>query len=251
MSGTSPPRPHADRFDLSPKSEASEPEKLKRARLGRLKVYEHIRQTHEHYWKCFNWERLLKLSRTNSDNVGGPLNRVGNANNVGQYHSSNLSLSNSGNSESPPLNNNRSEGQDLRTLGPWSEPDSDDSPQLFSGYSPLMHQVLDPSVVQFLNFFHLPQNTRGTNLGYAFVHFRDKQVAHRFKEIFNGIKFTHSRDPGGRGGSPESQTQTTKILEIQETSADMIPYWRGIFLQQQRRRNMFWFDDESFEKYYE
>ncbi|CAD7924392.1 unnamed protein product [Amoebophrya sp. A120] len=108
-------------------------------------------------------------------------------------------------------------------MGPWSKENT------------VVHAVsqqLDPVVAQFVDFFDLPQNLRGVNLGYAFLHFRSRKIAARFTELLNGM-----RCPG----------KSVKRLEMMVTTARRIPFMDGMRLQEVKpTRTMFWFDEERF-----
>merc|ERR1719199_827890 len=106
----------------------------------------------------------------------------------------------------------------------------------------LLSAELDPVVLDYIDFFHQPQNLKGFNLGYAFANFRSKGLADRFIELLNEFGF-----PSNSRKSLElllSQAKPVyKAMDVdEEKSRD------GTLSKRKRLRlaTRFWFDHEPF-----
>lgn len=208
---------------------------------SKRKFYKRIHETHEEFRGIFSWEKLLQRSapsfeKNNGNSIPSPPSREpvppGSIYHRGPFPTAgNRGPLGSDNEEThlDDLNLQQSPNNSAQLRGPWTVLGG-------SGVHRVCGEILDPQVAQVIDFFHLPRNGKGINLGYAFVHFRDKQVAGRFRELMDGTCF-----PG----------LSRKRLSVEETSARLIPIWRGRGFQEsnESNRSMFWFDDEPFATY--
>ncbi|CAD7941726.1 unnamed protein product [Amoebophrya sp. A120] len=169
--------------------------------------YEHLRALHEMERKKFSWDQFKESSRV--DPAFFDLRKPDQP-------------STSPTSSSSAVEQGDETSSTHVLIGPWSKNGS-----IIMATS----EVLDPVVAQFVDFMDLPQNIRGVNLGYAFLHFRSRKIARKFVELMNGV-----RCPG----------KSEKTFELVITTARHIPYMDGMLMQNLKpTRTMFWFDEES------
>jgi len=83
------------------------------------------------------------------------------------------------------FHNNGAPGSHRGTTSQRSHRENSDANSTTATWMRVLGHKLDPIVAQFIDFYHQPQNAKGINLGYAFMHFREEKIATRFIELMN------------------------------------------------------------------